>query len=174
MNSIKNQNGITLVEMIVSSAVSLVLGGVIYTLFMMYSNQSTISISSLLMHQQYDNVARQMSKDVRMASFVLGPGETPHAFAAGPDTVKTITMCNGDGTVLAQYAISGTNLTEGPHQAAFQSGGNVVTVVSGVSNFILDPQRRSVAIHLTLTRNDLSTAYAISARKDLFQCRNRS
>jgi Tfp pilus assembly protein PilW len=173
MNTLKNQKGISLVEMLVSSVVSMVIGGVIYTVFFMYSNQAGASVSQLLMQQQYDNVSRQISQDIRRASYVLGPGETPTSFSAGSDTVTSIAMCNSDGVVFAQYSICGTQLTEGSQQIPFQAGGSTVKVVTGASNFILGPQRRSVSINLSLFKNDLRTTHTISARRDVFQCRNR-
>lgn len=173
MNMRKNQNGFSLVEMLVSSVVSMIIGGVIYTIFFMYSNQAGASVSTLLMQQQYDNVSRQISQDIRRASFVLGPGEAPSSFSAGFDTVTSIVMCNSDGVVIAQYAISGTQLTEGSQQVPFQAGGSMVKIVSGASNFILGPQRRSVSINLSLFKDDRNTTHTIAARKDVFQCRNR-
>jgi Tfp pilus assembly protein PilW len=173
MNTIKNPKGFSLVEMLVSSTVSMVIGGVIYTVFSMYSSQAGSSVSMLLMQQQYDNVSRQISQDIRRASYVLGPGETPSSFSAGSITVSSIAMCNSNGVVFAQYAISGAQLTEGLQQVPFQAGGSTVKVVAGASNFILDPQRRSVSINLSLLKNDLNTTHTISARRDVFQCRNR-
>ena len=173
MKTIQSQKGISLVEMLVSSAVSTVIGGVIYTVFFMYNNQASTSVSSLLMQQQYDNISRQIATNIRRASYVLGPGETPTSFSAGPDTVSSIVMCDPNGTVIAQYAISETNLTEGSQQTPFQSGGGTVNVVPGASNFILDAQRRAVSINLSLFKNDLKSTHTISARKDVFQCRNR-
>jgi prepilin-type N-terminal cleavage/methylation domain-containing protein len=173
MNTQKNQKGFSLVEMLVSSVISMIIGGVIYTIFFMYSNQAGASVSQLLMQQQYDNVSRQISQDIRRASYVLGPGETPTSFSAGSDTVTSIAMCNSDGVVFAQYSISGTQLTEGSQQIPFQAGGSTVKVVTGASNFILGPQRRSVSINLSLFKNDLRTTHTISARRDVFQCRNR-
>jgi Tfp pilus assembly protein PilW len=173
MNSLGNQKGMSLVEVLVSSMVSMVLGGVIYTVFFMYNNQASSTISSFLMQQQYDNVSRQIAQDVHRASFVLGSGETPTSFSAGFDTVTSIAMCNSNGVVFAQYAINGSQLTEGSQQTPYQAGGSAIRVVTGASKFILDPQRRSVSINLSLCKSDLGTTHAISARRDVFQCRNR-
>jgi Tfp pilus assembly protein PilW len=173
MKALKSQKGISLVEMLVSSAVSTVIGGVIYTVFFMYNNQASASVSSLLMQQQYDNVSRQIAQDIRRAAFVVGPGETPTAFAAGSITVTSIAIYNTGNAVIAQYAIDGSNLTEGAGQTPFQAGGSTIKVVPGASNFVLDPQRRSVSINLSLFKNDRGTTHSISARRDVFQCRNR-
>jgi hypothetical protein len=173
MINIHDQKGISLVEMLVSSAVSTILGGVIYTVFFMYNNQASSSVSSLLMQQQYDNVSRQIAQDIRRAAFVVGPGETPTSFTAGFDTVTSILMYSAIGAVIAQYAIGEIELTEGAAQTPFQAGGSTVKVVAGASNFILDPQRRSVSINLSLFKNDRGATHSISARRDVFQCRNR-
>jgi prepilin-type N-terminal cleavage/methylation domain-containing protein len=173
MNTQKNQKGFSLVEMLVSSVISMIIGGVIYTIFFMYSNQAGASVSMLLMQQQYDNVSRQISQDIRRASYVLGPGETSGSFSAGFDTVTSIVMCDRNGVVIAQYAINAAQLTEGSQQVPFQAGGSTVKIVDGASNFILGPQRRSVTINLSLLKRDHSATHTIAARKDVFQCRNR-
>jgi Tfp pilus assembly protein PilW len=92
MNSLGNQKGMSLVEVLVSSMVSMVLGGVIYTVFFMYNNQASSTISSFLMQQQYDNVSRQIAQDVHRASFVLGSGETPTSFSAELYLPNTLLM----------------------------------------------------------------------------------
>jgi Tfp pilus assembly protein PilW len=172
MNTRKNQNGYSLVEMLVSSMVSIVIGGVVYTVFSMYNNQAGASVSALLMQQQYDNVSRQIAKDIRRAAFVVGPNETPASFIAQPVTVTSIYLYNTNNTVIAQYAIGGSQLTEGANHAPFQAGGGTLNVLPGVSNFILDAERRSVSLQLSLSRNSSNAQYAIKARKDVFQCRN--
>jgi Tfp pilus assembly protein PilW len=173
MKPLQSQKGISLVEMLVSSAVSTIIGGVIYTVFFMYNNQASASVSSLLMQQQYDNVSRQIAQDIRRAAFVVGPGETPASFAAGAITVTSIAIYNANNAVLAQYAIDGGNLTEGAGQVPFQAGGGTLKVVPGASNFVLDPQRRSVSVNLSLCKSENATTHTISARRDVFQCRNR-
>jgi Tfp pilus assembly protein PilW len=173
MKTLKNQKGVSLVEMLVSSAVSTVLGGVIYTIFFMYSNQSSSTISSLIMQQQYDNVSRQIARDVRQASFVLEATETPTSYPAGPRTANSIIMVDQNGTVFAQYVISGSQLLEGAQQQPYQAGGGTVNVVSGASSFVLDPQRRSLTVNLSLSKTDLTQTHTISARRDVFLCRNR-
>jgi type II secretory pathway pseudopilin PulG len=172
MNTRNNQNGFSLVEMLVSSMVSIVIGGVAYTVFSMYNNQAGASVSTLLMQQQYDNVSRQIARDIRRAAFVVGPGETPAAFNAQPVTVTSIFLYASDNTVLAQYAIGGNQLTEGANHAPFQAGGSTVRIAAGASNFILDADRKSVRINLSLLKNDHAAAHTIAARKDVFQCRN--
>ncbi|MBN2035124.1 MAG: prepilin-type N-terminal cleavage/methylation domain-containing protein [Chitinispirillaceae bacterium] len=173
MKTVKNQSGVSLVEMLVSSAVSTVIGGVIYTIFLMYSNQSSSTISSLVMQQQYDNVSHQIARDVRRASFVLETGETPASYSAGFDTVTSIIMLDQNGVVFAQYVLSGSQLLEGDQQQPYEAGGGTVNVVSGASSFVLDPQRRSLTVNLSLSKNDFSQTHTISARKDVFLCRNR-
>jgi prepilin-type N-terminal cleavage/methylation domain-containing protein len=172
MNTKNNQKGFSLVEMLVSSMVSVVIGGVVYTIFFMYNNQAGASVSTLLMQQQYDNVSRQIAKDIHRAAFVVGPGETPATFIAQPVTVTSIFLYNSDNTVIAQYDIDNNQLTEGANHTPFQAGGGTVNVVPGVSNFVLDDQRRSVSIQLSLSRNALNAQHTIKARKDVFQCRN--
>lgn len=171
MKKLQCRAGISLVEMLVSSAVSTVIGGVIYTVFFMYNNQARTSVSSLLMQQQYDNVSRQIALDIRRASFVVGPGETPDAFSSGADTVSSIVMYDANGVIIAQYAIAQNELTEGAQQTPFNTGGGSITLVAGASNFILDPQRKIVCINLSLQKNDIGATHTISARRDVFQCR---
>ncbi len=98
-----NQNGFTLVEVVIVSALSLVVGGALFSTFFMYTSQSSQSISSLVVQQEYDNVLRQIGRDVRRASFVLKEGETPATHGSASDTVKTIVLWDASGAVFAKY-----------------------------------------------------------------------
>jgi prepilin-type N-terminal cleavage/methylation domain-containing protein len=167
-----NEKGLTLVEMIVVSALFAILGGAAYSALHMYSSSSGDSISGFLMQQQYDNVARQIAKDVRRASYVLGPSETPASHSEGFDTVCSITLWNNAGQVFAQYAISGNLLLEGSSQVSYQAGGRMVRLVATNSFFIIDPQRKRVSVHLALCTLDSKITHILSTRKDVFLCRN--
>jgi hypothetical protein len=161
-----------LVEVLVASIVSLVIGFLIYTVFLMYSNQSNQSISAFLMQQQYDNVSHQLARDVRKASFVLESGETPSAHGAGYDTVSSIVLADNSGIIVAQYAISGSQFLEGTQQSPYQAGGGTIQLVPGGSRFIVAPQRKQVEILLALSRKMGTRTYTVSPRKDVFLCRN--
>ena len=172
MKTLKNQKGIMLVEALVASIVSTVVGFLIYTVFLMYNNQSNESISAFLMQQQYDNVSHQIARDVRRASFVLIPGETPTAHGAGYDTVASIFLSDNAGSGITRYTISGTQILEGNAQTAYQAGGGTIQLVGNISRFIVDPQRKQLEIQLALCKNMGSKTYTISPREDLFICRN--
>jgi hypothetical protein len=168
----RDNKGITLVEVLVASILSVVVGYIIFTILGMFSNESGQSISSFMMNQQYDNVAQQIARDARRASFVFTDGETALLHGAGSDTVTSIIMCDAAGLALAQYKIVDGILVEGVHADAYEAGGNAVRVVPGSSYFVLGPQRKNVALHLSLCKTDRKTHRSISARKDVFICRN--
>lgn len=172
MDPIRNDKGMSLVEVIVASVLSVVIGFVIFTVLGMFGNESGQSISSFMMNQQYDNVAQQIARDARRASFVLGEGESPSLHGAGHDTVTSIIMCDAAGSVLAQYKIVNGVLIEGAANEAYQAGGGAVRVVAADSYFVIAPQRKNVGLHLSLCRIDRNTQRCIAARKDVFICRN--
>lgn len=172
MKTVLDNKGISLVEAIVAAAISVVIGFVIFTVLGIFSNQSGQSVSSFMMNQQYDNVASQIARDARRASFIFTDGENPAAYGSGFDTVRSVLMCDAAGNVLAQYKIVDGVLVEGAAQTAYAAGSSAVRVVSASSYFILSPQRKRMAIHLSLCRTDRQTLRSIAARKDVFICRN--
>lgn len=172
MKTENRQSGFTLVESLVTVAISMIICGVINTMFSMYSSQTNDSIASLFMHQQYDNVAHQIASNVHRASFVLAEGESPAGHGSGYDTVSSIFLTNRAGTVLTRYTFNGGDLLEGTQQTQYSAGGTMVKVAAGASRFIIDPQRRQVQIEIVMNRVVSGKSYASSLRKDVFLCRN--
>jgi hypothetical protein len=123
------------------------------------------------MQQQYENVAHQVARDVRKASYVLKVAETPQAHGAGYDTVSSIMVWESAGP-FTQYSIKSGRLYEGTQEVAYEAGGGPVTLNTGSSCFILDPQRKKVRIRLSLQRADRSKTYSLTPREDLMVCRN--
>lgn len=172
MKTRSNQLGVTLVELLVASVVSLVIGGVMYAIFFMYSNQSGSTISSLLLQQQYDNVSQQIGRDVRKSVYVLPEGETPATRGAGYDSVASICLWDASGAVLAHYKIDNGLLLEGSGQTPFTAGGGQVHLDSDDSYFIVTPQRNGIGLNLVLSKTSGRAVQNLSARKDVFLCRN--
>lgn len=172
MDLLRNNKGLSLVEVIVASVLSVAIGVIIFSVLGVFSNESGQSISSFMMNQQYDNVAQQIARDARRASFVFTDGETPVLHGVGYDTVTSIIMCDASGGAFAQYKIVNDILVEGAGNTAYQAGGGSVRVVPATSYFVIAPQRKNVGLHLSLCRNDRKTLRSISARKDVFICRN--
>lgn len=172
MDLLRDNKGVSLVELIVASVISVVIGYIIFTVLGMFGNESGQSISSFMMNQQYDNVAQQIARNARRATFIFTEGETTLIHGTNYDTVASVIMCDATGLALAQYKIVGGILVEGAGNTAYQAGGNAVRVVSGSSYFVLGPQRKNVALHLSLCKNDRNVLRSIAARKDVFLCRN--
>jgi prepilin-type N-terminal cleavage/methylation domain-containing protein len=166
-----NQKGFTLVETIVASVVSLVVGGAMFSLLFMYSNRSNESISSFLLQQQYENVSQQIGRDVRRASLVLKEGETPSQHGSGFDTVTTIVLWNATGAIFAKYKIDGTTLNEGVDEKPYQVGSGSVKI-NGYSYFVISPQRKNVNINLSLSKTNRGTLVSSLPRMDILLCRN--
>jgi prepilin-type N-terminal cleavage/methylation domain-containing protein len=169
--TIINQKGLSLIEVMVTSVIASIFGLIIYSVFLIYNNSSRISISFFFLQQQYENVAHQIARDVRKASFVLKMTETPTQRGAGYDTVSSIVLWQGPGP-FSQYTLSSGKLLEGGRQVEYSAGGSSVAVNSDSSYFIMDPQRKKVTIHLSLKMVNLKTTYTLSPREEIIVCRN--
>jgi hypothetical protein len=143
----------------------------VYSIFLMYNNTSRISINFFFLQQQYENIARYMSRDVRKASFVLAAAETPAAHGAGYDTVRSIMLWQAAGP-FTQYIIRSGRLLEGTGEMAYTTGDGVVELATEGSYFVLDPQRKKVRLHLALRKNQWNTMYSLSPREEMIVCRN--
>jgi prepilin-type N-terminal cleavage/methylation domain-containing protein len=166
-----NQKGLSLIEVMVTSIVATLFGLIIYSVFLIYNNMSRISISFFFLQQQYENVAHQIARDVRKASFVLKMAETPTQRGAGGDTVTSVVLWQGSGP-FSQYSIKSGKLLEGGREVDYGAGGGTVMVNADSSYFILDPQRKKMKMHLSLQKVDLKTTYALSPRNEIVVCRN--
>jgi hypothetical protein len=172
MNLLRNNKGFTIVESIVASILSLIIGFVIYTVAFFYTNESSSSVSRFMMQQQFDNVAMQISSAVHRASFVVAEGETPVAHGVGFDSVASIQLFNLSGQLFGQYSIINGRLYEGIQQKQYRAGGSAINVVSANSFFIVYPQRKAVALHLSICMTERKNIHTLSLRKAVFLCRN--
>ena len=172
MNPFMNARGLTLVESIVTSILAVIIGFIIYTVAIVYMNESGTSISRFMMQQQYDNVASQIARDVHRASFVLAEGETPAAHGAGNDTVASVRLFDRSDHEFARYSIVNSMLYEGVQPRQYCAGGGTVQVVGSSSFFVVGPQRKTLRLAMSICRTERNKQYTLSLRKAVFLCRN--
>jgi Tfp pilus assembly protein PilE len=166
-----NNRGLSLIELMVTSTIAMIMGLIVFSVFLMYNNTSRVSISFFLMQQQYENIAHQIARDVRRASHVLKVAETPRVHGTGYDTVCSIMVWENSGP-FTQYTIKSGQLYEGTEEILYEAGGGTVKLNIEGSYFILDPQRKKLKLHLSLRKAERNTTYALSPREDLIVCRN--
>jgi hypothetical protein len=171
----KNQNGSSLIELLVSGTVSSVLAATIASVFIIQSRELDQGIGGSFLYCASNIVTQQVGGDVRKANKLLVDGETWLAdgiYAAAVS--KHLFMYDNDGGLLKAYRINGKALEEsinGNNWNSFTIGQTPV-IVDQSSSFYLTQDRKEVVVCL---RNEITRKNRLHSeydKKELFRCRN--
>ncbi|MBD3392522.1 MAG: hypothetical protein GF418_10595 [Chitinivibrionales bacterium] len=172
----RDQNGMTLVEVLVSGTIGAIVAGGILTILTAQNSalKEGTANSRLLMHSIA--VSTLIGREVRAGDLVLQPGETWSASPSGLSEVETdeIYIYDENGTFTKAYRISGGNLQESDDASSwsnFTAGAHAVTVDAG-SGFTLPENRRTLTIDFELTTTHRGTTYTTLLQGDLHRCRS--
>jgi len=170
-----NARGFTLVEAIVASAVSVVVGAVMLTILQMNNNGVSNGALNARIQMQYETVVSQISQNARFANVVLTSSESwpPAANAAAATGISQIDVYNAIGTKTGGYKIVGTALQEyvGATWINFKVGPNAVQVTSG-SGFSLTADRKWLTLNLSVFSTFLSLKDTALSKREAYICRN--
>jgi prepilin-type N-terminal cleavage/methylation domain-containing protein len=179
---IKNNKGITLVEVIVVSLLIAVLAGAGLPLFLMYTRETGESATMLELQFQLESVLEEMARRTRHAAYVIIPAEPlPLANCGGAldvnaQEVQMHTLGAAIGLTVQEAGFRFVNGTleewvQG-NWVPFTIGARRVFVDQNVSNFILSGCRNTLEVDITVTRIVGNIAYRLQARGGSFLCRN--
>ena len=76
MEMIKNQNGVTLTEAVVTMIILGILAGGLLTILGLNATETSEGIANSRVQMQYENFVEQISRDVRRARYVLDEGSS--------------------------------------------------------------------------------------------------
>ncbi|MBN1758180.1 MAG: type II secretion system protein [Chitinispirillaceae bacterium] len=169
------QKGMTLVEVLVASIISVIIALAIYSVYSMYVTQTRETNASLAMQMQYENLSEQIAMDTRVARKLLRLTDALHDTCDTlPDQVTGFYYYPVDGTTpFAGMRIQGDRLQEFRDDGwkDFNTGNNTVFVDPDSSYFILNGCRKGIQVHLRLAFPGPETYY-LDPREDVFLCRN--
>jgi type II secretory pathway pseudopilin PulG len=180
------ETGFTLVEAIVAAIVSVVLGGVILTIFKMNNDGVKDGAVNAKVQAQYETAMAEIGANVRKASAVLDANATPiEGFppAATLTTTSTskIVMVDGnnnkfrgfwvDNGVLKECAAGWNNADYIPFKVGAWSTLSV-PCVPNCNRFQLSSDRKTLTVSMSVTGTFSGNTATAPARGEVFTCRN--
>jgi prepilin-type N-terminal cleavage/methylation domain-containing protein len=176
----RNNNGFSLVEMIVTAIIASIVG-ILFLTFMRLHNQSlNEGVARTSMQMQSELVSLQLGRTVRAADRIFAGDE---AWNPNPGlatrSVNAIVAYSANGVATCSYTISSgarhflmeqrTGVDAAPH--AMRCGQDTIVIDDG-SSFILSTDRKRVVLNLNFTINYRNTVYPLAAKRDMYLCRN--
>jgi type II secretory pathway pseudopilin PulG len=172
---LKNNKGFTLIEGIVAGIVGVIIAGIVVVFLNIHNKAVKEGTAKSLVQMQAEVITKQISRNIRSANVVLGPGETwsPKPKFTTRDTTIIILYDNA-GAVFAAYRIEGGVLKESKDGTAytdFKAGTEKVKMDKG-SNFALSANRKEVTLNLRVAVNYKGVDYKSNIVGGMYQCRN--
>jgi prepilin-type N-terminal cleavage/methylation domain-containing protein len=176
--TIKNRQGLTLIELLVSASIVAILTGVSFSLFMVYTREIREGVAMTRLQMQYENIAGVIASLTRNGTAVVKTSETtwpvPTTWTA--DSSNDIFFKNRNGTITGGLKVAGGYLQEYRPATGtwinYKAGNLNVSVTSGVKPFFLSATRNSIKMTLILRTTNVGTLYSLSSRQDEYKCRN--
>lgn len=168
-----DESGFTLVELLITMAISLLVMGIIYTAYIVYQRQQTNQNEIVRMQQDVRSVMNYLMEDIRMAGY-----DPPNQSNAGIVTATATTLnFTKDTTNVDGSAANGDGLLNGPNENVtygFAAGADVApadgVADSGAAQFtittggVTQPIANNItAIEFLYTFPDGTTATAPAA-----------
>jgi len=169
--------GFTLVEAIVASAVSVVVGVVMLTILQMNNNGVSNGALNARIQMQYETVVSQIGRSARFANVVLTTSEgcPPAANAAPAAGITAINMFNDDCKCIGGFQIVSTTLQEYDTITLawknFRVGASDVQVTPS-SSFSLTGDRKWLTLNIAVFSTFLSLKDTAVSKQEVFVCKN--
>ena len=178
MKKTHGKNGFTLVEVIVVGVIGAILAGLFISFMRVHNATLNEGVARAKMQMQSDLVSDRMARMIRSANAALAADEvwSPNIVLASRNQTS-IVLYSDAGVVQYAYGIAGSPrrmLMEGSAANAMHvltSGNDTVYVDSG-SRFMLSPDRKGVALSLSIITTYRNKDYRIPAKRDMYLCRN--
>jgi len=167
------QKGFTLVEMIIAMAVTLVLVGITTSIYLVQAKNVTNSLAFSTMQRGYDLFNEEFGSDVRYANRILDSSEVFNPIKTGfgdGTTTSVVVTYNQNGSIANRYSFKNDTILH--NGAPFNIGGEILTVDSDSSFFILSNFRDRIIVELKITFEDDLISVELPKRDLVFKCRN--
>ena len=166
--------GFTLVEAIVSGAISIFVVLAAIALFKMNANQISGSTVRSLTKMQYQTAIDAIGAMARKATLI---SQTDANFTDNDtfaDSSNAVYFLDTSGTVLGGFRRNGNFLREykGGVFTNFKVGSKNIQIDTTKSLFEISADRKSVVLNLTVFGMDGSSKDTVLSKKEKFQCRN--
>lgn len=177
MKLVADRSGMTLIELLVAGVLSVIIGGVFYVLYSLYSNEVKENNAYFAMQQQYENLSEQIAFDTRVAHKILPEEYTPHDTCDTLyDTIQSVFLYSIALECMGGYRIEGDVFEEyettREQWIPFEAGNGIVRVDPARSWFVLPGCKNEISLHLTLAFTAHDTTFYLLPRRDQFVCRN--
>ena len=135
---IKNQNGVTLTEALVTGIILAILAGGLLAILQLNATETSEGVLNSRLQMQYENIVEQFSRDARFAKLILAVDEDPALFTTyitdrGP--LDNIRMYDTLDNICSGYDISSGTLMEydvaGDTMKTYIAGNSSVAVAPG-------------------------------------------
>jgi hypothetical protein len=166
-------SGFTLVEALVASSLSIIIGSILYTILQMSNQLVGNGGLNTKVQMQYGIVVMQIGKSVRGANKVIENQTWPPASNAPALSTQTIYLFSTTGVQTGGYRINGTTLQElisGTWQN-FVIGSSTVQVTAA-SNFSLSGDKAWVTLGVNVFSTYRALKDTVSSKQEAFECRN--
>jgi len=177
-----NDKGMTLIEVIIAGAISVIIAGIGFSLFIMYMGETRESSANQKMQRQAETVMETIARTVRNSSLILAPDDvSPTVFICDTTAGATKKTCQEIRMYLGTTLQGGFRVSSGKLQELdfpddpdtwkeFEAGGGTV-ILDTSSSFTMSTCRNRLEIDLTFKTFAKDTFY-LYTRKGLFLCRN--
>lgn len=168
-----DRKGFTLVEAIVAGTLSVFVLLIAMALYRMNADQIRGSFLRSLTRMQYQTIIEQIESNARQATAIL-PFNDRNSFRTdtSAETTNVIYFLSDTGATLGGYQRSGNILQELKGGFTNFKVGNKTFQVDTVKPFIVQGDRKSVQLNLTVFGADGSLKDTVSSKGEKFTCRN--
>jgi len=176
--TIKNQQGLTLIEVLITAIILAALIGGSFSLFMVYSREIREGVAMTRLQMQHENIMSVIATLTRHGTAVVKTSETtwpvPTTWTA--DSANNIYFKNRNGSITGGFQVAGGYLQEFRPATGtwvdYKAGNLNVSVASDFKLFFLSPTRNSIKMTLVLQTTNMGTSYSLSSMGGEFKCRN--
>ena len=175
---IKNQNGLTLTEALVTGIILAILAVGLLTILILNATETSEGVLNSRLQMQYDNIVEQISRNARFAELILASGEVPGSIVTYTDTAGPIDTILMYDTLLTTpftgYAISGDGTLQELKAGSWVDymSGNSTVALTGNSYFKLFPGRKHLEAHLDIASSYKTKSDTLVADTIFISCRN--
>lgn len=169
-----NDEGISLIEAVVSGAVAMVIASLMLPVLQMNNQMTSNGAVSTKVQMQYEAAVSQITATARRANAVMVSGESwPPSSTMSSVSAAVVILYDESGNQIGGYQVSGTSLQEwvSGNWQNFKSGSDHVQVTGG-SNFTLSGDRKWLTLNLGVFAVYGSQKDTVLSKQEPILCRN--
>lgn len=146
----KNEKGVTLIELLVTSVVSVILVGAVIVFIKVYGWTTEDMTALQILQQESSIISELFMRTIRKGDYVCsyGAAECPNSTGIS-DTTSHIVITNRDGSI-KEFRMSGNNLSYGTVGNYKNVSTRLLNVEGQNSSFIIMPLSKGATLIFTL------------------------